>query len=72
MAKGLTNEQLTQALDLQEEKSVKNRIQAILNKMHVKNRTKAAVIATRYGLGEEEARVQGPAKSLDRIRQIPR
>jgi DNA-binding CsgD family transcriptional regulator len=51
IAQGLTNDDLARALGLQEVKSVKNRVQAILDKMAVRNRTRAAVIAARYGLG---------------------
>lgn len=53
LAKGLTNEEITEALGLQEIKSVKNRVQSILDKLKVENRTKAAAVAFRYGLGEE-------------------
>lgn len=58
LAQGLTNDQLGVALGLSEITSVKNRVQAILDKLKVRNRTQAAVIAARYGLANSETAEQ--------------
>lgn len=47
LAKGLRNDKIAEAVNVSEIKSVKNRVQAILDKLKVENRTKAAVIAAR-------------------------
>jgi DNA-binding NarL/FixJ family response regulator len=51
VAQGYTNGALAEKLGLYQEKSVKNRVKAILEKLDVTNRTEAAAIAARYGLG---------------------
>ena len=50
LASGLTNRQIAQRLFLSE-KTVRNYISAILGKLHANDRTEAALIAARHGLG---------------------
>ncbi len=56
LAMGLTYGEIAQTLNLNQEKSVSHRVQTIFEKLKVDNRTEAAVIATRYGLGTEDRR----------------
>ncbi len=53
MARGLTNTQIAERLYLSEG-TVRNYVSAILAKLEVSDRTQAAVIAIRHGLGDEE------------------
>lgn len=50
LAQGLRNRQIAQRLFLSE-KTVRNHISAILGKLHANDRTEAALIAARHGLG---------------------
>jgi DNA-binding NarL/FixJ family response regulator len=50
LASGLRNRQIAQKLFLSE-KTVRNHISAILGKLHANDRTEAALIAARHGLG---------------------
>lgn len=50
LAGGLRNRQIAQRLGLAE-KTVRNHISAILGKLHANDRTEAALIAARHGLG---------------------
>lgn len=50
LAAGLANRQIAQRLFLSE-KTVRNHISAILGKLHANDRTEAALIAARHGLG---------------------
>lgn len=58
LAGGLRNRQIAQRLTLSE-KTVRNHISAILGKLHANDRTEAALIAARHGLGRGPGR--GPA-----------
>jgi DNA-binding NarL/FixJ family response regulator len=49
LGQGLRNKDIAQRLFLSE-KTVKNHISSILFKLHVNDRTEAAVLATRHGL----------------------
>ena len=51
LASGLRNRQIAQKLFLSE-KTVRNHISAILGKLQANDRTEAALIASRHGLGE--------------------
>ncbi|HXF82286.1 MAG TPA: response regulator transcription factor [bacterium] len=61
LASGLRNRQIAQRLFLSE-KTVRNHTSAILGKLHANDRTEAALIAARHGLGraEPEERVTEP------------
>jgi DNA-binding NarL/FixJ family response regulator len=59
LAAGLRNRQIAQKLFLSE-KTVRNHISAILGKLHANDRTEAALIAARHGLGPADA---GPGTS---------
>lgn len=50
LAGGLRNRQIAQRLELAE-KTVRNHVSAILGKLHANDRTEAALIAARHGLG---------------------
>ncbi|MDR7419853.1 MAG: response regulator transcription factor [Armatimonadota bacterium] len=54
LAEGLPNRQIAQRLYLAE-KTVRNHVSAILSKLHANDRTEAALIAARHGLGPREA-----------------
>lgn len=54
LASGLRNRQIAQKLFLSE-KTVRNHISAILGKLHANDRTEAALIAARHGLGPADA-----------------
>lgn len=54
LASGLRNRQIAQRLNLSE-KTVRNHISAILGKLHANDRTEAALIASRHGLGVRSA-----------------
>ncbi len=51
LASGLRNRQIAQRLELAE-KTVRNHVSAILGKLHANDRTEAALIAARHGLGK--------------------
>lgn len=51
LASGLRNRQIAQRLFLSE-KTVRNHVSAILGKLHANDRTEAALIAARHGLGK--------------------
>lgn len=51
LASGLRNRQIAQRLTLSE-KTVRNHISTILGKLHANDRTEAALIAARHGLGQ--------------------
>lgn len=53
LASGLRNRQIAQRLFLSE-KTVRNHISTILGKLHANDRTEAALIAARHGLGSPE------------------
>jgi len=53
LAAGLANRQIAQRLYLSE-KTVRNYISTILQKLHANDRTEAALIAARHGLAPEE------------------
>jgi DNA-binding NarL/FixJ family response regulator len=53
LAEGLPNRQIAQRLYLAE-KTVRNHVSAILAKLHANDRTEAALIASRHGLGPRE------------------
>lgn len=54
LAQGLRNRQIAQRLGLSE-KTVRNHTSAILGKLHANDRTEAALIAARHGLGARQA-----------------
>lgn len=54
LASGLRNRQIAQRLTLSE-KTVRNHISTILGKLHANDRTEAALIAARHGLGHAPA-----------------
>ncbi len=54
LASGLRNRQIAQRLTLSE-KTVRNHISTILGKLHANDRTEAALIAARHGLGQAPA-----------------
>jgi DNA-binding NarL/FixJ family response regulator len=60
LALGLTNDEIAEKLGVAEEATVKNRIKAIFNKMHVKNRVQAAAIAVLFGLGRPFESLEQP------------
>lgn len=62
LTRGLTNGQLCEALGLADEKSASNRVQSILDKMGLRNRTQAAVVAAFFGLGTELLEKTKPEK----------
>lgn len=53
LAAGLPNRRIAQRLFLSE-KTVRNHVSAILSKLHANDRTEAALIAARHGLGPRE------------------
>ena len=53
LASGARNRQIAQKLFLSE-KTVRNHVSAILGKLHANDRTEAALIAARHGLGPAE------------------
>jgi DNA-binding NarL/FixJ family response regulator len=55
LAAGLPNRQIAQRLYLAE-KTVRNHVSVILSKLHANDRTEAALIAARHGLGPRETR----------------
>lgn len=55
LAKGADNRQISNALNISE-KTVRNRLSAIFDKLHVNNRTQAALYAIREGLSEGKTR----------------
>ncbi len=55
LARGFTNIQIGEALN-KDLATVKNNLYLIYEKLHTRNRAKAAAIAARYGLGEEDER----------------
>lgn len=63
LSQGLSNGELAQALHLQEEKSVKNRVQAILEKLGVRRRSQAGRIGQLYGLGKTSPKVKQEQKN---------
>jgi DNA-binding CsgD family transcriptional regulator len=71
IAQGLTNDELASALNLQELKSVKNRVKGILNKLGIRNRTRAAVIAAQFGFGAHPLLATAPAERFDSLPQVP-
>jgi DNA-binding NarL/FixJ family response regulator len=54
LAGGMSNRQIAQRLFLSE-KTVRNHISVILEKLHANDRTEAALIAARHGLGPPPA-----------------
>ena len=62
VASGLTNGELAIALNLTEDK-VKDLLESLYKKLGVNNRTEAAFIALRFGLGEESPKVRRPPKN---------
>ncbi len=58
LASGLRNRQIAQRLTLAE-KTVRNHISTILGKLHANDRTEAALIAARHGLGRGPAAGEG-------------
>lgn len=57
LGKGLRNGKLAECLGLVEDKSAKNRVTAVLEKLGVNSRMEAAIIACLYGLGDHSPKV---------------
>lgn len=62
LASGLRNRQIAQRLTLSE-KTVRNHISTILGKLHANDRTEAALIAARHGLGRARPDETDPPES---------
>jgi ATP/maltotriose-dependent transcriptional regulator MalT len=60
IAAGSTSKEITQQLDLAEEKTVKRRIQRLYLKLAVSGRAQAAVIAAQFGLVTAKVPAQRP------------
>jgi DNA-binding NarL/FixJ family response regulator len=54
VGEGASNRQIAQRLDIAE-KTVRNRLSVIFDKLHINNRTQAALIAVREGLSEKKS-----------------